>query len=99
MAQLELVRLLLALATSAGWDIHHMDVKLPFLDGKLEEEVYVQQPPSFAAAGKEQLAAVKRILSYIVRSAQHGCRYGRGSGAPRLVGYSDNDMGGDVNSC
>jgi hypothetical protein len=27
MAQLELVRLLLALATSAGWDIHHMDVK------------------------------------------------------------------------
>jgi hypothetical protein len=54
-AQLELVRLLLALATSAGWDVHHMDVKSAFLDCKLEEEVYVQQPPSFTAAGKEHL--------------------------------------------
>ncbi|MBE3102865.1 MAG: hypothetical protein IMZ40_01355 [Bacilli bacterium] len=54
-ARLESVRLLLAQAASAGWDVHHMDVKSAFLNGELEEEVYVQQPPGFAAAGKEHL--------------------------------------------
>ena len=54
-ARLESVRLLLALAASAGWDAHHMDVKSAFLNGELEEEVYVQQPPGFAATGKEHL--------------------------------------------
>jgi hypothetical protein len=54
-ARLESVRLLLALAASAGWDVHHMDVKSTFLNGELEEEVYVQQPPGFAATGKEHL--------------------------------------------
>ena len=53
--RLESVRLLLALAASAGWDVHHMDVKSAFLNGELEEEVYVQQPPGFAATGKEHL--------------------------------------------
>ena len=54
-ARLESVRLLLALAACSGWDVHHMDVKSAFLNGELEEEVYVQQPPGFAAAGKEHL--------------------------------------------
>ena len=54
-ARLESVRLLLAVAASAGWDVHHMDVKSAFLNGELEEEVYVQQPLGFAAAGKEHL--------------------------------------------
>ena len=54
-ARLESVRLLLALAASHGWDVHHMDVKSAFLNGVLEEEVYVQQPSGFAAKGKEHL--------------------------------------------
>ena len=41
-ARLESVRLLLAVAASAGWDVHHMDVKSAFLNGELEEEVYEQ---------------------------------------------------------
>ncbi|WVZ81795.1 hypothetical protein U9M48_029136, partial [Paspalum notatum var. saurae] len=53
-ARLESVRLLLALAASEGWPVHHMDVKSAFLNGELREEVYVTQPPGFIIAGKEQ---------------------------------------------
>ena len=42
-ARLESIRLLLAVAADSGWDVHHMDVKSAFLNGELEEEVYVQQ--------------------------------------------------------
>ena len=54
-ARLESVRVLLALAANAGWAVHHMDVKSAFLNGELQEEVYVQQPPGFVVAGKEHL--------------------------------------------
>jgi hypothetical protein len=40
-------RVLLNLATSNGWKIHQVDVKTAFLNGTLEEEVYVGQPPCF----------------------------------------------------
>jgi hypothetical protein len=52
-AWLEPVRLLLAHAVDKGWPVHHMDVKLAFLNGDLQEEVYVQQPPGFIIAGEE----------------------------------------------
>jgi hypothetical protein len=54
-ARLESIRLLLALAASVGWAVHHMDVKSAFLDGELEEEVYVMQPPGFATDGVAEL--------------------------------------------
>jgi hypothetical protein len=41
-ARLESVRLLLAHAASEGWAVHHMDVKSAFLNGVLQEEVYVE---------------------------------------------------------
>jgi hypothetical protein len=47
---------------------------------------------------EEHITTVKRILCYIVDSVRLGCRYGRGSFVPRLVGYSDNDLGRDVDS-
>ncbi|CAM0876884.1 unnamed protein product [Alopecurus aequalis] len=50
------------------------------------------------APTQEHLAAVKQILRYIGGSMGLGCRYERSSGEPRLVGYSDSDLGGDVDS-
>jgi hypothetical protein len=50
-ARLESVRLLIALAAHRGWEVHHMDVKSAFLNGELQEEVYVSQPAGFVVVG------------------------------------------------
>jgi hypothetical protein len=52
-ARIESVRMLLALAAEEGWSVHHMDVKSAFLNGELQEEVYVTQPPGFVVRGQE----------------------------------------------
>jgi Reverse transcriptase (RNA-dependent DNA polymerase) len=52
-ARLETVRLLISIAAHGGWEVHHMDVKLVFLNGDLEEEVYVIQPSGFEIKGEE----------------------------------------------
>ena len=43
-ARLETIRLTISLATQNNWKIHQMDVKYAFLNGVLEEEVYIDQP-------------------------------------------------------
>jgi hypothetical protein len=58
--QLESVWLLVALAASAGWDAHHMDIMSAFLNDELEEEVYMQQLIGFTAAGKERMAPTRQ---------------------------------------
>ena len=46
-ARLEAVRLLLAFACMSGFKLFQMDVKSAFLNGYINEEVYVDQPPGF----------------------------------------------------
>jgi Reverse transcriptase (RNA-dependent DNA polymerase) len=41
---METIRLLIALAAQSKWRIYQMDVKSTFLNGVLEEEVYIEQP-------------------------------------------------------
>ncbi|WVZ63473.1 hypothetical protein U9M48_013100 [Paspalum notatum var. saurae] len=49
-AHLEAIRILLAFAASKGFKLQQMDVKSAFLNGFIEEEVYVRQPPGFESA-------------------------------------------------
>jgi Reverse transcriptase (RNA-dependent DNA polymerase) len=46
-ARLESIRMLLAYASHKGFTLYQMDVKSAFLNGFLDEEVYVQKPPGF----------------------------------------------------
>ena len=45
--KMEAVRMLLAYATNKKFKVYQMDVKSAFLNGELEEEVYIEQPVSF----------------------------------------------------
>lgn len=44
-------RTLLAKAAQEALDIHQVDIKTAFLNGELEEEMYVTQPPGFEEWG------------------------------------------------
>jgi hypothetical protein len=46
-AHLEVIRILLAFSVAKGFKLHQMYVKSAFLNGVLEEEVYVRQHPGF----------------------------------------------------
>ena len=46
------LRTIIALASAMGWRLHQMDVKTTFLNGEIEEEIYVEQPDGFIVHGK-----------------------------------------------
>jgi hypothetical protein len=61
--QLDLVHFLITLMAHEGWVVHHMDVKSVFLNGDLQEEVYIEQPSGFIVAGKEhKVLKLKKAL-------------------------------------
>ena len=49
------IRFLLAFAVQHGFLIHHMEVETAFLNGKLNEEIYMQQPEGYVEPGEEHL--------------------------------------------
>ena len=52
-ARYESIRYLLAHAVLLDWEIKAMDVKLAYLHGVLEEEIYMEQLEDFIAKGEE----------------------------------------------
>ena len=46
--------MLIALAAVHDLKIHQMDVNTIFLNGELEEEIYMEQPEGFIVPGKEK---------------------------------------------
>jgi hypothetical protein len=41
------IHLVLAIATTKGWEVHQMDVKNDFLHGDISEEIYMEKPQGF----------------------------------------------------
>ena len=50
-AMLKSIRIMLTIATYHDYEIWKMDVKTAFLNGYLEEEVYMSQPEGFISKG------------------------------------------------
>jgi hypothetical protein len=52
-SRLTTIHVLLSLAASHGLLVHQMDVKTSFLNGELEEEIYIAQTDGFVVKGQE----------------------------------------------
>ena len=50
---MDIVKIVLAIVAQNKWHVYQMDVKSKFLNGCLEEEVYVEQPPTYEVPGQE----------------------------------------------
>ena len=57
------IRMILALLAQMGWHIHQMDVKTVFLNGVIEEGVYIEHPEGFEIfSSKSHVCRLKRAL-------------------------------------
>ena len=57
------IRSVLALAAVMKWKIHQIDVNTAFLNGVVEEEVYVEQPLSFETHDRDShVCRLKKAL-------------------------------------
>ena len=62
-AMLKSIRILLAIAAYHDYEIWQMDVKTAFLNGFLEEEVYMSQPEGFISKNKpNQVCKLKKSI-------------------------------------
>jgi hypothetical protein len=41
------IRLVLAIAASHRWEVHHMDVKSEFIHADIKEEIYMEHPQGY----------------------------------------------------
>ena len=73
--RMEVVRTVLALAAGPGWSIHQVDVASAFLNGLLDEPVYMDMPPGRPAVD----AATGEPLVVCLHKALYGLRQ-----APRV---------------
>lgn len=49
------LRIIMALVAHFNLELHQMDIKTAFLNGHLDEEVYMNQPKGFVKQGNESL--------------------------------------------
>lgn len=66
-ARQDTIRMLLAIAAHNKWKIFQLDVKSAFLNGFLDEEIYVEQPEGFFVKGQEDKV-------YLLKKALYGLK-------------------------
>jgi len=68
-ARMEAIRMFLAYACSRKIKVYQMDVKSAFLNGELEEEVYIEQPEGFLLSQKEDYVCRLKKALYGLKQA------------------------------
>ncbi|KAM1133510.1 hypothetical protein ACFX19_043460 [Malus domestica] len=63
------MRIILALTSHFDLELHQMDVKTAFLNGELEEDIYMQQAPGFVERGKETMVCKLNKSIYGLKQA------------------------------
>jgi hypothetical protein len=63
------IRVIIALASVLGWKLHQMEVKTTFLNEKIEQEVFVEQPDGFALHNIDTHVCKLRKALYVLKQA------------------------------
>lgn len=63
------IRLILSLAVQQNWGVTHLDVDNAFLNGALDETIYMQQPPGFEVGGPVPLVCKLNKVIYGLKQA------------------------------
>jgi hypothetical protein len=63
-SKLNSIRFLLLVIIRFDFEVEYMDVKIPFLHGDLEEEIYMEHPKGFVVKGKKELVRKLRNSLY-----------------------------------
>jgi hypothetical protein len=70
------IRTIIALAAKMKWKFHQMDVKIAFLNGVIEEEVYIEKPQGFEVEDKKShVCRLKKALYRLKQAPKswYGC--------------------------
>jgi hypothetical protein len=70
------IRTIIALTAKMKWKLHQMDVKTTFLNGVIEEEVYIEQPQGFEVEDRESHVCRLKKALYGLKQAPRAW-YGR----------------------
>ncbi|KAM5555122.1 hypothetical protein ABKV19_023158, partial [Rosa sericea] len=90
-AKINTVRILISLAANKDWPLHQFDVKNAFLNGNLEEEVYMDMPPGVKNLPYDtgKVCKLKKSLYGLKQSPR--AWFGRFSKSMRAFGYKQSN--------
>ena len=60
--KLNTIQILLSLAANLNWKLQQLDIKNDFLNGDLEEKVYMNLPPGFDKGSSDRICKLRKSL-------------------------------------
>ncbi|GJX06513.1 putative RNA-directed DNA polymerase [Tanacetum coccineum] len=86
-AKINTIRIIISIAANQDWPLKQFDVKNAFLNGYLEEEVYMDPPPGVKCS--EKVCRLKKALYGLKQSPR--AWFGRFSSFMKKIGYKQSD--------
>jgi len=80
------IRTVISLAAQMGWEIHQMDVKTTFLNGVIQEEIYIEQPEDFETHEKKSHVCRLKKALYGMKQGPRAW-YGQTNGYLQKMGF------------
>lgn len=69
-ARIQTIRTLLTVSVEKGYHIHQMDVTTAYIQGDLQETVYMEQPPMFEQKKKNKVCRLRRPIYGLKQSGR-----------------------------